>query len=475
MTVPNFSSTRILVVGDVMLDTYWQGPVFRISPEAPVPVVRVERVEPRLGGAGNVALNSSVLGANTQLLGLVGDDPMADQVELMLCNQQVKCQLQRVSGSKTINKLRILSRNQQLIRLDFEDNFPNWDEHLLERNLDTMLPESDVVILSDYSKGVLRNPLPIIASSRAQNKPVIVDPKGSDFSRYKGATIVTPNLSEFEAVVGTCDSDTDMQQRAIRLINLLELDALLITLSERGMLLITLNDPPFYLPARSQEVFDVTGAGDTVVATLGACIGAGLSLSEAVSLSNLAAGIVVSKLGTSTVSPSELKLALHDVSTGSQSCIFEKDILLSKISLSRSLGERIVMTNGCFDILHPGHVDYLEKARDLGDRLIVAVNDDTSVKRLKGPSRPINSLATRMRVLSSLKCVDWVLSFCEDTPKQLYEQILPDVLVKGGDYTVDQVVGADCVRAAGGEVKIINFLPGHSTSNLIKRIQDSSL
>ena len=472
MNLPDFSAARLLVVGDVMLDRYWQGPVQRISPEAPVPVVRIEEEEARIGGAGNVALNAAMLGAYAELLGLVGADAAADQVEHLLQAQDVRCQLQRVLGSKTISKLRILSRNQQLIRLDFEDNYPDWDAAALHKDFVARLSNVDVVILSDYAKGALRHVPCLISASRAAGKPVIVDPKYTDFSRYKDATLLTPNLAEFEAVVGHCQSDVEIEERGIALRESLNLDAILITRSEKGMTLLSRNHKPMHLPTRTQEVFDVTGAGDTVVATLGVAIAAGVALSEAVVLANVAAGIVVSKLGTATASRQELQQALHRGSEIYRSGIVNIENLQAQMRSARADGEKIVMTNGCFDILHPGHIDYLEKARQLGDRLVVAVNDDASVQALKGSSRPVNSLATRMRMLAALSCVDWVVPFSEDTPERLYCLLLPDVLVKGGDYSEEQVVGRDCVKAAGGTVHIISYLNGHSTSDLIKRIQE---
>jgi len=472
MNLPDFSSARLLVVGDVMLDCYWQGPVLRISPEAPVPVLRVEGEDTRIGGAGNVALNAAVLGADTRLLGLVGSDDRADLIEQMLSSQNVSCNLQRVPESKTITKLRILSRNQQLIRLDYDDHFPDWDADLLENDFLSQLQNVDVVILSDYAKGVLRNSDVLIRAARAACKPVIVDPKGADFSRYHGASLITPNLAEFEAIVGHCESDQQIEERGIALCDALNLDAILVTRSEKGMSLLARNQPPMHLPTRAQEVFDVTGAGDTVVATLGVAIAAGVPMLDALVLANIAAGIVVSKLGTATVTRHELQSSLHCDPSLSRFGVVDEEALHNQMLVARAQGETIVMTNGCFDILHPGHVDYLEKARALGDRLIVAVNDDASVKRLKGSGRPVNPLCDRMRVLSALACVDWVVPFSEDTPERLYCKLLPNILVKGGDYSEFEVVGGDCVKAAGGKVMILNYLDGHSTTTLINRINN---
>lgn len=471
--IKKLSHARVLVVGDVMLDSYWHGPALRISPEAPVPVVKIDLQEARVGGAGNVALNAAMLGATTHLLGLAGQDPSADQIEALLAASRVRSRLQRVANSKTITKLRVLSRNQQLIRLDFEDHFPEWDPQALLEDFIRCLPEVDVVILSDYAKGALRRSRDLIIAARRAGKTVIVDPKGEDFERYRGASLITPNLSEFEAVVGHCDSEAEIERRGIALREQLELDAILVTRSEKGMTLLERGQPPLHLPTRTQDVYDVTGAGDTVVATLGAALGAGMPLKEAVILSNVAAGIVVAKLGTATVTPDELEQALHVSVPGSQQGLCTEDVLAMRMVSARTKGERIVMTNGCFDILHPGHIDYLEKARALGDRLVVAVNDDASVRRLKGEERPVNALPSRLRMLAALACVDWVVPFSEDTPERLICKVLPDILVKGGDYSEDEVAGGDCVRAAGGQVRILDFLPGHSTTSLIRKIQGS--
>lgn len=472
LALPELGRARLLVVGDVMLDRYWHGSTNRISPEAPVPVVRVDNEDSRVGGAGNVALNAATLGASTRLLGLAGADATADQIEGLLASQGVTAELQRVPGSKTITKLRIMARHQQLIRLDFEDSFPAWDAAALQAAFEACLGQVDAVILSDYAKGALRHSAALIVAARKAGLPVIVDPKGTDFERYRGATVITPNLSEFEAVVGRCESDADIEERGARLRDQYELDAVLITRSEKGMTLVARDHPPMHIPTRAQEVFDVTGAGDTVVATLGVCLAAGVPMRESVNLANMAAGIVVAKLGTATVSPAELARALRGSSSliAPGVCNSEAE-LLDQVQIARANGEHIVMTNGCFDILHPGHIDYLEKARALGDRLIVAVNDDASVKRLKGDERPVNSLPIRMRMLAALGCVDWVVAFSEDTPRRVIAEVLPDVLVKGGDYSVEQIAGATEVMAAGGEVRILDFLPGHSTTGFINKIQ----
>ncbi|SAK48389.1 rfaE bifunctional protein [Caballeronia catudaia] len=433
LTLPDFSQAHVLVVGDVMLDRYWHGPALRISPEAPVPVVHVQMDETRIGGAGNVALNAAVLGAHTRLLGLAGQDAQADQLEEMLEAGGVECLLQRVEGSRTITKLRILSRHQQLIRADFEDQFLNWNFAELKLAFERQLSDVNAVVLSDYSKGALRRSADLISAAREAGKAIIVDPKGTDFKRYHGATVITPNLSEFEAVVGRCENEADIERKGEALRNALDLEAVLVTRSENGMTLLARGLAPLHLPTRAREVYDVTGAGDTVVATLSAALGAGVALPECVALANIAAGVVVTKLGTATASPIELQQALNREAAFAAGGIFEEDNLLSQVSGARTRGERIVMTNGCFDILLPDHIDALQKARALGDKLIVAVNDDASVQRLKGVRRPVHPLSTRMRMVSALSCVDWVVPFSEDSPGRLISRLTPDVLVMGRD------------------------------------------
>lgn len=474
MTNFDFSTARVLVVGDVMLDRYVHGSTSRISPEAPVPVVLVSNEEVRVGGAGNVALNAVALGAQTQLFGLVGNDLAADQIESLLTKQGVISSLKRIPDSSTITKLRIISRHQQLIRLDYEDQFPTWNAAYLLSSFSLYIKNANALILSDYGKGMLRESAELIKSARIRGLPVIVDPKGIDFERYRGATIITPNLTEFEAVVGRCHSEGEIEQRGITLRDHLDLEAVLVTRSEKGMTLLARGHAPLHLPTRAQEVFDVTGAGDTVVATLGAALAAGMLMADAVALSNIAAGIVVAKLGTATVSPAELHFAARGGAATGGRGVCNEDKLLAQIAAARNNGESIVMTNGCFDILHPGHVDYLEKARALGHRLIVAVNDDASVRRLKGNGRPVNPLSTRLRMLAALSCVDWVVPFSEATPERLICKLLPDVLVKGGDYMLDQIAGAECVKAAGGKVRVLDFLPGHSTTELIAQIKEGT-
>lgn len=469
LQLPQFEQARVLVIGDLMLDRYWHGDTSRISPEAPVPVVRVGEAEERAGGAGNVALNIAALGAAARVMGLTGDDEACNALDDILTTAGVECRFSKLAGCATVTKLRVLSRHQQLIRLDFEDGFESYQSEDLLRQFEQQLDGMGAVILSDYGKGTLREARAFIQAARNKQIPVLVDPKGSDFERYRGATLITPNLSEFEAVVGHCRNDEEVVTKGMALIEQYDLDALLVTRSERGMTLLRRDMDPLHMPTHAREVFDVTGAGDTVISVLGAAIAAGEDLAHATAWSNLGAGVVVGKLGTATVNIDELRRAAraqHEIETG----VLDEELLVRLVKDARDHGETVVMTNGCFDILHPGHVLYLQQARKLGDRLVVAVNDDASVKRLKGESRPINTVERRMAVLSALECVDWVVPFSEDTPERLICRVLPDLLVKGGDYKPDEVAGGNCVLDNGGRVEVLDFIEGHSTTDIIKNI-----
>ncbi len=468
--MPSFDKAKVLVLGDIMLDRYWQGPTSRISPEAPVPVVRVEEIVDKPGGAGNVALNISALGASASLRGYTGDDEMADSLEDMLHGAGVECLFERERGRKTITKLRVISRHQQLIRLDFEQTNTPHERANLDGGLQSHLQHCGALILSDYAKGALQDPGPIIAAAVAVGVPVLVDPKGTDFARYRGATLLTPNLHEFEAVVGSCCSEQELVAKGEALMTELDLGALLVTRGEHGMTLLRPGEEEMHLPARAREVFDVTGAGDTVIAVLAAAIAAGESLPQAVALANTAASIVVAKLGTATVSAPELRRAVQS-DQGFERGVVTLGQLQIAVADARSQGETIVFTNGCFDIIHAGHVGYLEQARQLGDRLIVAVNSDASVRRLKGKGRPINPQDRRMAVLAGLEAVDWVVCFEDDTPESLLHVLQPQVVVKGGDYDKKSVVGWEIVEAYGGEVAVLDFLDNVSTTAIVEKIQ----
>lgn len=459
---------RVLVAGDSMLDEYWFGDTGRISPEAPVPVVRTVSTEQRAGGAANVALNLAALGARAQLASVVGADDRGRSLEALLEARGVGCSFVRSTAVPTVHKLRVLARNQQLIRLDSEQSLVSASAPLLAL-FDAALSSADVVILSDYAKGTLADAPAMIAECRRRGLPVLVDPKGQDFARYRGATLMTPNQGEFRAVAGGWADEAEFAVKGEHLRRQLELDALLVTRGERGMALFVADAPPYLLEAEAREVFDVTGAGDTVIALMAAALGTGLPLSSAAELANLGAGLVVGKIGVAAVTRGELRLALHRRGKGGRG-LLAPDELVELIGEAKARGERIVMTNGCFDLLHAGHVAYLEEAKSLGDRLIVAVNDDESVRRLKGAARPITPLEDRMAVLAGLAAVDWVVPFAEDTPAALIEQLLPDVLVKGGDYTREQIAGGDAVERNGGEVRVVQLKQGRSTTNVIEAI-----
>jgi D-beta-D-heptose 7-phosphate kinase/D-beta-D-heptose 1-phosphate adenosyltransferase len=467
--VPHFESARVLIVGDVMLDRYWYGPCSRISPEAPVPVIKVEDVEERPGGAANVAVNIATLGGQVRVLGVTGADEAAALLETKLRRLGAESDLVRLPGQATIVKLRVLSRNQQLLRLDFEDGFPEFEPAVLRERFAAHLAEARVVVLSDYQKGALRGIERYIEAARAAGRPVLVDPKGRDFDCYRGATLLTPNLTEFETVAGLCRDERELVDRGQALRRKLELEALLITRGEHGMTLLRNGEEPLHLAARAREVYDVTGAGDTVIATLAAGLAAGLELPAATRLANLAAGIVVGKLGAAGVTASELQRALYEHGEPPRGVLDEAQ-LVQAVADAKVHGETIVMTNGCFDILHAGHVTYLEQAKRLGNRLIVAVNGDDSVRRLKGPDRPVNPLAQRMRVLAGLAAVDWVTPFHEDTPERLIGAVLPDYLVKGGDNDPARIPGNRRVWEAGGQVVVMDYLEGCSTTHTITRI-----
>lgn len=466
----DFRNTRILVIGDLMLDQYWIGESTRISPEAPVPIVKINTSENRLGGAANAALNARSLGSNVALCGIIGEDANGLIIKQLIQQNKIQNLVLESSDAQTINKLRLISRNQQMLRADFEQAFPEMAVAELTRNCLPQVEEFAVVVLSDYNKGTLSQCAKLISEANKHGTKVIIDPKGSDFTMYRDAYLLTPNMQEFEAIVGKCLDEQDMFSKAHQLIEDVNLQALLLTRSENGMTLFTNDGKHQHFNAMAREVFDVTGAGDTVIATLACAIAANIPLAEAVMLANTAASIVVGRMGAASVTPLELKLALEQQSNQPKG-ICELESLKSLIAFERSLGKRIVFTNGCFDILHAGHVQYLNEAAQLGDRLIVAVNSDASVKRLKGETRPINTVNDRMAVLSSLAAVDWVISFEDDTPEALLEALQPDILVKGGDYTENQVVGAEIVHGYGGEVAILSLQEGVSTTRIIDSIR----
>ena len=469
MNLKMLSKGNVLVIGDIILDRYLSGNVDRVSPEAPVPVLKPQNEETRLGGAANVALNLSSLGCQATLIGALGKDNAADQVINLLKKNKIKTALTK-SFHPTISKLRILASQQQLLRIDSEEDFSDkdWQSSLSQFKKHVGLDKNKVLIISDYGKGTLKNIPSLISVAKKKNKIILVDPKGKDFIKYKGADVITPNLSEFEGVVGKIKSENDLTKKGKDLINKLNLKSLLITRGSEGMTLLDLKNGKIIradFPTEAQDVFDVSGAGDTVIASIAAGLASGFTLSDSIKLANIAAGIVVGKLGTSTVTQGEISPFFSD----SHSHIEIQDIK----NISKDLhteDKRIVFTNGCFDILHAGHVEYLEAAKALGDVLIVGINSDRSVKLLKGKDRPINELDHRSKVLGSLKCVDKVVVFNDKTPLHLIKAVKPDVLVKGGDYKVKEIVGYKEVIANGGTVATIDLVEGLSTSKIISKL-----
>jgi len=466
----SFAHAKILVVGDVMLDRYWYGDTKRISPEAPVPVVKVDKCEDKPGGAANVALNIAALGAQVSLIGATAKDEASASLQTILNSAGVNCDFINVQ-QPTIIKLRALSRNQQLLRLDFEQTLQVNVDNLVAK-VQQHLKQTDLLVLSDYGKGTL-NSKKLIELANCAHVPVLVDPKGNDFSVYQNATLITPNLAEFEAVVGYCANEQILIDRGLKLINDLNLKALLITRSEHGMTLLRPSLPELHIPARAAEVFDVTGAGDTVISTLAVSLASNMEFDQGAMLANLSASVVVGKLGTATISAAELRKVLA-YERGSERGVLSFEQLKLMVEEAKIKQEKIVFTNGCFDILHAGHVAYLEQARGLGDRLIVAVNTDESVTKLKGAGRPINNVERRMAVLAGLEAVDWVIPFATDTPFDLIAQIKPDFLVKGGDYEVSSIVGYDLVQSYGGKVLALNLVENSSTSAIVSKIKEQS-
>ena len=471
----HLSDSKILVVGDVMLDRYWHGDTGRISPEAPVPVVKVSELEDKAGGAANVAKNIAHLGGNVSLLGIIGEDDNGASLEALLKSENIDSQLVKQSEAPTIAKMRVISRHQQVVRLDLEERFSEAHAQLLLAQLKSIVDDFDIIVFSDYNKGSLHFVSEMIQVAKKAGKTVLIDPKSKQLADYRGADFITPNLTEYKAAGGVVGDEQTIANCTRMIINECGLGAVLLTRSEQGMSLITPNAKHDF-PAQVREVADVTGAGDTVIATLAVMLGAGMSAAQAVEVANVAAGLVVAKLGAATVSPEELsaKLTQYLRDTGEQYHA-PADEVIHHIELARARGEKIVFTNGCFDILHAGHVRYLAQAKARGDKLVVGLNNDESISRLKGPTRPINPLDERATVISALASVDWVIPFGaieeNDTPAKLIERVKPDVLVKGGDYKVEQIAGAEFVLANGGAVEVLEFVNGCSTSNVISKIQ----
>jgi len=473
------SGTPVMCVGDVMLDRFVYGSVERISPEAPIPVLCIQRHAVMLGGAGNVAANLEALGCQPRFLSVVGDDEAGSSILRRLVEARLAdgCHMVTESGRQTSEKTRFFATNQQLLRTDSETVAPistaSRDNLLAAAR--SLLQDVKALILSDYGKGVLTAEVTeaLIKAAREAGRAVIVDPKGSDYRRYRGADLVTPNRRELAQASGLpVGDDQEIVAAARWLIDTCGIAAVVVTRSEQGMSVVTEGGRVDHLPAEAREVYDVSGAGDTVVATLGAALGAGVPVADAARLANLAAGVVVAKVGTAVARQSELMAALHHQEwAAGEAKVVALEAAIDRIERWRRQGRRIGFTNGCFDLLHPGHISLLQQARAACDRLVVGLNSDESVRRLKGESRPVQSEVARATVLASLASVDLVVIFAEDTPEALIHALRPDILVKGADYRIDQVVGGAYVQSYGGRVVLADLSAGHSTTATIARMQ----
>ena len=487
-----FKKSKILIIGDAMLDKYFLGSTERISPEAPVPVLKVESEILKPGGAANVASNISSLGQDTTLIANIGIDTNGKILKKLIGAQKINLISKNDKNIKTTTKSRFISQNQQLIRVDDETN--DKINFLMPSNIESQVKKCDALIFSDYKKGAQNNITKLINLANKFKKPVFIDPKGDNFDCYKNSFCITPNRTEFENIVGKCSSNQDIVNKSKKLITKLNLKSILITLGSEGMILVEKNLKPTKIEATSvNEVFDVTGAGDTVIATLCATYLSSETkdLKFAAVVANIAAGEVIKKLGAQSISEKELSSKVYEnlnLADEIENEYFSKldelenfDRVISNerdltkiLNLIRELGFKIGFTNGCFDILHRGHIQYLDKARKSADFLFIGVNDDNSVKKLKGKNRPINSLKDRINFLNRATLDDaFIMKFSESTPLRLIKKIKPDILIKGGDYKANQIVGNEFVKKNNGEVKIIPFLKGYSTSNLIKKIKKS--
>ncbi|MBE5980965.1 MAG: D-glycero-beta-D-manno-heptose-7-phosphate kinase [Paenibacillaceae bacterium] len=472
-----FSEIKVLVLGDFMLDKYITGEVKRISPEAPVPVIEVKEKETYLGGAGNVINNIIALGGHARIITCIGDDQAGDYLlDHMVCKGVDTKYVWKVEGERTIIKTRIVAKSQQFLRYDEEDIREISEDYVnyVKLNVEEIFKDINIVIISDYGKGNVSYKLAqaIIKKARLKNIPIIVDPKGKDYSKYTGATVCTPNMSEFNAVVSASElmNEEQIAIKGKKLCEDIDLKYVLVTRSEKGMSLIEGScGIKQDLPAIAKEVVDVTGAGDTVISVFSLAMAVGYSLSDCCKLSNKAASIVISHFGAATTTIKEIEqTGFH----GTGSKILQWEQVRQVVQNLRKEGKKIVFTNGCFDLVHAGHIASFEQARALGDVLIVGLNSDTSVKMIKGDKRPIVTQENRVKLLSALTVIDYIIIFEQDTPKELIDLIIPDVLVKGKDWSGKEVVGQDVVEANGGVVELIDLEQGLSTTNVIEKIRE---
>jgi len=470
----------VAVIGDIIMDRYIWGDVTRISPEAPVPVVKVKRTTANLGGAGNVAMNLKGLGCTPILVGTRGEDPNGAVLMDILNRESLEHHILTIPDHITTTKTRIIGQRQQVVRLDEESSnyiIPVLHAQLM-KHIKSICSTVDAVIISDYGKGLMTENITreIIKHCCAEKMPVFVDPKGVSWERYSNATCITPNTSELYLTAPyDMQDESDLEKQATKLMQKLALEYLLVTRGSQGMTLFAKNASPTRIPAKAKEVFDVSGAGDTVIATITATFAAGLTMQEAAEIANKAASVVVGKIGTQPIEAIELRQIATGESLLERKKIVTRQVALSKISSWRNMGKKIVFTNGCFDILHVGHIKLLNTAAKEGDKLIVGLNSDASVKQLKGDKRPVVHEAQRATLLAGIKGVDLVVLFGEETPMDLIQQFEPDVLVKGGDYQPETVVGYEAVVKNGGRVVIVPLVDGVSTSSFIQSVKNDTL
>ncbi len=470
---------RLLVIGDLILDEYIWGAVSRISPEAPVPILETKSENLTLGGAANVANNLVALGCEVHLVGAIGQDEKGDKLLTLIEEKGISSKgIFRFVHRPTTSKIRVVAHNQQVLRIDKEDNRPITEEteNRIIKYINKALPDMDIVICSDYRKGILTEKVFSAVSHRAKNskKRVIVDPKSSDFELYKGATVITPNQFEVEKAVPIKIQDKiDLNRAAEYLLNLTHAEVLLITRGKDGMTLYPNKAKPVDIPTQAKEVFDVTGAGDTVVSVLAMALAVGFNPEDSAWLSNMAASIVVGKVGTAVVTLNEINEYLQEEMLRTAHTVLKLEELKKIVSLAKGTGKTVVFTNGCFDLIHGGHIEFLQKAREKGDLLVVGLNSDRSVKSIKGEGRPIKSEKERANIISALRYVDYITIFDESTPEDLIREVRPDILVKGDDYAIDEVVGREIVEGYGAKVELIPIVQGLSTTNIVEKILEN--
>jgi len=469
---------RVLVVGDVILDRYVTGEVKRISPEAPIPVLNVERAELRLGGAGNVAANLQAMEAEVSIVSVLGDDSWGSDLRALFEEAGIDATgLVTDPGRPTVRKTRLMSGVQQILRVDWEEveSVEGDTAAALAAHASALVDGADAVVLSDYGKGLLGEDMcaHVLALAKERGLPVVVDPKGADYTKYRGATLVSPNRKEAELALGRALGDDEaLRVGAQELSEANGIDSVVITLGAGGIHFRTADGTEGRVATKARAVYDVTGAGDTVVAQLALHLGAGTALEDAVELANEAAGLVVGRLGAATITREELSARVR-AGTPPRGKVVAPEHLDELLEVWRAAGKHVVFTNGCFDVLHRGHVEYLRFSKEQGDVLLVGINDDESVRRLKGEERPLNALEDRLEVLAALEPVDAVVAFSEDTPKELVERVSPHVLVKGEDWAEKGVVGREWVESHGGKVVLAPLVPGRSTSAILGKARET--